>query len=156
MSDTVSLKNKALKDLVKAFKGPLPIAKVGILQSKNPRKGPGPSNAEIGAAHEFGTQSLPIRSFLRMPLTTQLNQALESSGAYTREALAQVAEEKSILPWVEKLAVIAEGVVQEAFSTNGFGKWSPWKTPNYTNNTGQILVDTQQLRNSISSEVTES
>lgn len=153
MGDTVYLDDKRLRDLIRACKGKVPSAKVGIIASKDTRKDGKATNAEIGAAHEFGTQHLPMRSFLRMPLATQLNKYLESSGAFTRQALDQVAETKSLDNYVKKIAVVAEGVVQEAFATGGFGQWPPWQTPNYTNNANMLLVDSAQLRNSIGSEV---
>lgn len=147
---------KGLEKLAKALKMKPPVARVGILGNSSARKeGSGPSNAEIGAAHEFGTSKLPMRSFLRIPISENLNAYLESSGLLDKKAMADVVTQGSLRPWVEKMAIVAEGIVIEGFHTGGFGRWAPWKTPGYENNTGMILVDTTQLRDSITSEVVD-
>jgi phage gpG-like protein len=151
MADDIKLNIKPLEHLINSFRGKLPIVRVGILGDTARNKGK--SNAEVGAAHEFGTSKLPIRSFLRMPLTDYLNKYLDDSGAFDKNSLNKVVKNGSLIPWMEKVAVVAENVVMDAFDTKGFGKWPSWKNPNYMNNTGQVLVDTQQLRNSITSEV---
>jgi phage gpG-like protein len=113
------------------------------------------TNAEVGAAHEFGTSTVHKRSFLIEPIRARLDSEMEKSGAFKPEVLAQVLKQGSVIPWVKKVASLAEGIVLDAFATGGFGKWKAWKNPNYTNNTGQLLVDTKQLRDSITSEVKE-
>lgn len=143
---------KGLDQILKALKTKPPIARVGILGSTNARSGKQNSNATIGAAHEFGTTKMPQRSFLRVPISENLNKSLESSGLLTKETLQDVIKWGSVLPWVTKVAIVAEGIVLDAFASNGFGKWAPWKG-SYTSSTGQILVNSQQLRNSISYEV---
>lgn len=143
--NSVTLNTRGLDQLRKAFKENMPKIKVGILGSGR--------NATIGAAHEFGTSRLPIRSFLRVPLSENLDDEMEKSGAFDKDALARVVKEGSVKVYAEKIAAICLNIVQDAFATGGGGKWKKWK-PGYINNTGQILVDTQQLRNSISTEVT--
>lgn len=161
--NTVQLNTKALDKLIRVFKGEMPTVRVGILGQHNTRtmqvqKASGKfntvtsSNAEIGAAHEFGTSKVPQRSFLRMPLTEKLNGEITKAGGYKDETIKQVIRDGSIRVYMQKIAALAEAVVLDAFRTGGFGKWAPHK-PGYTNNTGQILIDTQQLRDSISSEV---
>lgn len=151
MSDPViQINDKALKKLIKAFKGAIPQIRVGIMAGKAGRKD-GSSNAAIGAKHEYGGDGMPIRSFLRMPLSEHLNQKLEASGAFKEVTLREVIRLGSILPWCQKLAITAEGVVQEAFATGGFGKWKPSDMRFKKNH--QTLVESQQLRDSITSEV---
>lgn len=154
--DDVQMNFKGMDDFIRAIKGPLPYIKVGILGSKTNRHTQGPSNATIGAVHEYGapTKNIKPRSFLRVPLTENLGPKIEGSGAFDPDTLKQVIKERSVVPWMKKISVLAEGVVAEAFASGGFGKWSPWKNPKYTNNTGQILKDTLQLSRSITSEVT--
>lgn len=171
--DAFKLDTKNLDGILKALKGNMSQARVGILGGKALRSGQkqeaGKSvnaarkapkskpevmnNAAIGAMHEFGTGSMPQRSFLRVPISENLQKYLESSGAFTKDAMKEVIKEASLRPWLERAAKVAEKVVSDAFATGGFGKWPKWKTKGYTNNTGDILVDTQQLRNSITSEV---
>jgi hypothetical protein len=161
MSEDVTLETKGLDKLLKALKMTQPpVARVGILGgSKNVRAGNdgNSSNATIGAAHEFGApaQGIPERSFLRVPIAEHLQKEMESSGALDKEVMADVIKDGTIVPWLKKVAVLAEGIVADAFATAGFGKWPAWKNTGYTNNAGQVLVDTGQLRNSITSEVKE-
>lgn len=159
MSEDVEINLKPLEQLLKALKGKQPTARVGILGGGGTR-GSGTSettatNATIGAAHEFGTSRIPQRSFLRIPISEQLDKSLMAGGDLDPTLLAEVVKQGSVIPWLRRIAVIAEGIVAEAFETGGFGKWPSWKTKGYQNNTGQLLVDTAQLRNSITSEVKE-
>lgn len=153
-SDTVELNIKPLEQLIKALKDP-PVARVGILGSKNYRHG-GSSNATIGAAHEFGTTSIPQRSFLRIPIQENLQKRLEAAGALDEQVLKQVIKTGSVVPWLKKVTVIAQGIVLDAFHTGGFGKWAALNPATLKRKkVQQILVETQQLRNSITHEVVE-
>lgn len=159
MSDDAAytLNTKGLDKLLKAFKGKLPVARVGILGAKNARsQGKARSNATVGAAHEFGTESVPQRSFLRIPIADHLNQYLEKAGAFKPEVLKEVVSEGTLVPWLKKIGIVAEAVVLDGFNTGGFGRWWPLsqKTVQRKKN-NQILVETQQLRNSITSDVIE-
>ncbi len=153
--DDIEMNTKGLDQLIKAFKGDLPKARVGILGSKGARTDSkiGSTNASIGAIHEFGTSTMPQRSFLRVPLAEHLQKKMESSGAFDKSVLAQVIKQGSVLEWMKKMAVLAESIVAEAFATKGFGKWPAWRTAGYTNKGNTLLVDTGQLRDSITSEV---
>ena len=145
-----------LEKLLKALKtSSKPVARVGILGSKDTRSS-GASNATIGAVHEYGSFSrgIPQRSFLRVPISAGLQAKLQSSGMMTEEATKEVLKLGSVIPWLKKAAVAAEGTVLDAFDSEGPG-WAPWKDPNYTNNANMILNDTGQLRDSITSDVKE-
>lgn len=133
-----------------------PHAKIGVLGKNVSRKGKGSTNSEIGAAHEYGSpkHGLPSRSFLRMPLTNEFPKVLEKSSVMGEHEMKQVLATGSLAPWLKKVAILAVGCCKEAFFTSGWGRWAPWK-PGYTNNTGQILMDTTQLRESITEEVVE-
>lgn len=184
MSDETTLNVKGIEQLLKAMQKSKAVARVGILGSKNirqdengkevgsaggksvnvnakkPLKGSkgsnqSLSNAEIGAVHEFGTTSQPQRSFLRVPISEHFKDKVADSKIAERERLAEVIATGELTPWVKELAVIGEAIVAEAFATGGFGKWPAWKTPGYRNNTGQLLKNTQQLSQSITSEVVE-
>lgn len=152
MIEKIEIDDTNLRALLKALGSPVSI-RIGILGGKNSRSGPSDSNATVGAAHEFGTSSMPRRSFLVDPLQEKLQEYVEKSRVFDDDATAEAIKTRSIKVWLRKLAVLAESVVQDAFSTGGFGKWAPWKNPKYRNNTGQLLINTQQLRNSITSEV---
>lgn len=158
MSDdtTVELDSRVLEKFIRMLKKPIPVVKIGILGNSTRSDSGGVTNAEVGAAHEFGApaRGLPQRSFLRVPLYDELNKKLEQSGAFDKETFEEVASEGSFLPWMKKVGVVAEAIVLEGFSTQGYGKWAPWKNPNYHNEGGLILTDSGQLRNSITHEVT--
>jgi phage gpG-like protein len=152
LSDDTEFNMTGLEQLLKSLKNP-PVARVGILGNDNARTGDGPSNATIGAYHEFGTTTLPVRSFLRMPITVFLDKKLKSSGAFSKDVLKRVIAGGSLVPWLKLVAVTAEGIVAEAFATGGFGTWVPSDMKYKKNH--QTLVETHQLRDSIASEVRE-
>lgn len=160
MSDEAyTLNTKNLDKLLKALKAKPPMAKIGIMGDKVARSKSGAlSNADIGAKHEMGdpSQGLPQRSFLRIPLIDNLYKYLVASGAFDKKVLARVIKEGTLTPWVKVMAVTGEQIIGDGFMTGGFGKWAPWASKSYENNTGMILVDTTQLRDSITSEVKES
>lgn len=153
MSDDVTLNVANLDKLLKALGQKQPVARVGILGTKNSRTGKVNSNATVGAAHEFGTSTLPQRSFLRVPITDNLQHECESAGAFDKDTLKAVIAQGTVIPWLKKIALIAEGIVIGAFDTGGYGKWKPSNMTHKKNK--QTLVETQQLRNSITSEVKE-
>lgn len=141
-------------DKIIAALGKPPIARVGILGGSI--REDGKTNAQIGAAHEFGTTKLPERSFLRFPISERMRPELEASGLFTSEAIENIAAQGSLVPVVQKLAIVAEGIVADAFDTGGFGRWAPLAASTLEKKrVHQILVETQQLRNSITSEVVE-
>lgn len=147
--DAFEMNLKPLDKLIRALGAKPPKAKIGVLGSR--RSDSQLSNAQIGAFHEFGTSTHEVRSFLRMPLTDHLQGELEQSGMFTREVAERVIAEGSLRPWVGLAALVAEGVVQTAFDTGGYGKWPP-SDMRYKKNP-QTLVETQQLRNAITSKV---
>jgi phage gpG-like protein len=148
--DTVDV--SGLGKMQKLLKQKLPVARVGILSGT--ARSDGPTNADVGAAHEFGTSRLPQRSFLRMPLELKLNEFLGKTTAFNDDVLKSVMRSGSLKLWVQKIATVAKNVVLGAFDTAGYGRWAAWK-PGYENNTGNVLVNTQQLRNSITEDVVE-
>lgn len=151
MNQHVELNLKGLEQLEKAFKT-LPTVRVGILGRTDARNtGEANSNASVGLRHEFGTEELPMRSFLRMPITEKMKDYLEKSGAFTKETLARVVEEGSIEAWMEKVGVTAERVVADAFASGGFGKWQPSNMDH--KKVHQTLVESGQLQRAITSEV---
>jgi phage gpG-like protein len=153
MADDVNFSTKGLDQILKALKGKQPYARIGVLGTSAGRGG-GTSNAQIAAAHEYGTSSLPVRSFLRMPLTENLDKRLAGSGAFNKDLLSRLVKEGNFISWVEKLAILSEAIVGEAFDSGGFGKWSALNPKTMAaKKVKQILLETGQLRNSITSEV---
>lgn len=144
----VKLDIAKLNNIAKALEN-LPKAKVGILGGYAARDGI--NNAEIGLRHEFG-YGVPKRSFLRVPLIDNFQRKLDESGLDGAAVFEAASSEEGFTPLIKEIGLVGEIVVAEGFRTEGYGKWQP-HAPGYTNNTGMVLVDTQQLRDSISSEV---
>lgn len=154
--DTVNV--SGLDQLCKALKKKPPVARVGIIGSKKERpkdaeKKSTATNSQIGAAHEYGTKKLPQRSFLRVPLIDHLQEYMQKKGALGDTEMKQVIKSGTLVPWMKKIAGIAEEIIQDGFNTGGFGKWPASDMTRKKNH--QTLVETQQLRDSITSEVAE-
>lgn len=150
---------------------------IGVLGGNDARsgdesKGYVPGNAEIGAIHEFGVTggvspfkqpgiskspvknpniNLPERSFLRMPLITRLPEAIAAQG---RAAWRKAILDKGVVFALKNLGVLAEGIVQDAFATGGFGTWAKLKKSTIRRKgSDAILVDKAELRQSVTSRV---
>ncbi len=144
---------KKLEQLNKNLKTKL-VTKVGILGKDNNRDGE-QTNAQIGAKHEFGSLSegIPRRSFLNDPLVEKKKELVETQKKLFIENLPKKNGEKVIF---RKLGIKAEQIIQEAFATGGFGKWQPLSQKTIDQKkSSSILIDTAQLRKSISSDVEE-
>lgn len=137
-----------LETLIKLLKGTNRQVKVGILQD-TVHEGSTKTNASIGAAHEFGTEELPQRSFLRMPIARRIDKELPKF--IGKKDFLTALKTKDLTPVLVKAGIAAEACVADAFDTGGFGEW-PASNMQYKKN-HQTLVETQQLRNSITSEV---
>lgn len=149
MADIIN--TKMLDKIVRALRnGKIAGIKIGIF-GNNQGRDDGENNATIGMFHEFGTSILPQRSFLRVPITEHLGKNLEKSGAFDEETLKEVVADGDMKPWLDIIAVEAEGVVQDAFDTGGYGKWPKSDMTNKENS--QTLVETTQLRNSVTAVV---
>lgn len=143
---TVKVNFKGLEKLLKTLDN-IPKAKVGVLSSENSREGE-ESNASIGYKHEFGI-GVPKRSFIRDPLIQNFKEKLSEAG-FSEDTLKEAIDNGSLENVIEKMGLVGVATIQDAFNTGFNGQWEPTKRPN---NTGMTLVDTQQLRNSIISEV---
>lgn len=130
-------------------------ARVGILGSNaisTREAGAGATNSDIGFKHEFGVKSekIPKRSFLREPIQEKFEEAAIKSKASLKKTFEKLHIKEVFL----KLGIIAEGIVQEAFATRGFGKWEPNSEMTIAQKgSDSPLIDTAQLRKSISSDV---
>lgn len=156
--NTVTLNTKGLQ----SFKRQLNMAEksvveVGIFEdhaarSEGPHDVSGLNNVEIGEKHEFGSilEGIPERSFLRVPLTTELPSIIKGESDQLEKSFVESGA-KSVL---EQIGFMGEAAVQEAFDTAGFGTWPP-NSPMTIEMKGsnKPLIDTSQLRKSISSRV---
>lgn len=149
-----------ITNLLRAMKEQKLVVRVGILGTKDARRGGkkgNNSNATIGSFHEqleYGGSKIPQRSFLRMPLETRLGKEIDKSKQFTKDALTEILKTKSLKKWADSIGVAAVSVVLQAFDSNGFGTWQKLeKSTLARKQVKQTLVETQQLRGSISSEV---
>lgn len=145
-----------------------PVIQVGIFSGKSNRNGAGKkrktgghskgssesdeTNAEIGASHELGVRShnLPSRSWLKMPLMLKSKQIMAEGSTGSEELILAG---KMMMVW-KRIGIAAENMVQKAFDTGGFGTWAMLKAGTVAaKGSSSILIDTAQLRRSISSRV---
>lgn len=111
------------------------------------------NNPSLGLIHEFGsaTQNIPARSFLRVPLVTELPNKMRLIGAKVWSALV---EKQGIRFALEQLGLAGVQVVEMAFRTGGYGQWAPLKAFTIRRKgSAAILIDSGQLRRSVSSAV---
>jgi len=151
----VTFEFKNLDKVIKAMSGTIPYAKVGVLGDHSSRKeGEGLTNADIGAIHEFGApgKKIKMRSWLRKPLMMYLQTRLY--------ATIEKEDKIDLNKLVHKIAAIAKGIVVNGFTNNGYGMWATTKKMRgllkkgvKPEHAGNILVDTQQLRDSVDFEV---
>ena len=130
------------------------VAKVGILGNKNQRDEKGQSNSEIGATHEFGSfsQNIPKRSILKTPLfQLRKKELLDGTIKIVNNNLSKPEGAKLIY---KQLGLLGEYIVKMAFSTGGYGTWKPLGQQTIKRKgSDKILIDTSQLRRSITSKV---
>ena len=136
-------------------------AKVGILGSgKAADEHPGGlTNVELGMIHEgmmheYGsaTNNIPPRSFLRMPI--EMKKAEIIKWLTTNEQVRKLIAAGEIEKVYQLLGVKGEEIVQEAFESGGFGQWPDIKeATKKAKGSSAILIQTGQLRRSITSEV---
>lgn len=120
------------------------------LKSGHPLEGAELTNAEIGYVHEFGIGKMPRRSFLEMPLNLKIPDYYKTLGDKFLKAI----NEGNIRKMYVDLGIKAEGIIQDAFSSSGYGNWQA-NAPETIEKKGSSrpLIDTAQLRKSISSDV---
>lgn len=129
------------------------VVRVGIMGNKTNRKNDvGITNADVGFIHEFGTSKIPKRSFLRMPIFQKNEDIL----AYVKKAgaLKKLAKGKMVEVLAD-IGIACERVILQAFASSGWGDWAT-NAPSTIRRkkSDSPLIDTGQLRRSISSVVT--
>lgn len=110
------------------------------------------TNADIGLKMEKGSKAerIPARSWLVVPLNDHLPEYFEKIG---QEAIDLIVAQK-IYKNYANLGIICEQIIQKGFATGGYGKWKALSAFTIANKgSSQILVDTGQLRKSVTSVV---
>lgn len=109
-------------------------------------------NPSLGFVHEFGDfdHNIPERSWLRMPLALHLGKLIEAKGASWLYLLRTRGAKRTLA----FLGALGEDIVQEAFSTRGWGNWLPIKraTARRKGSTA-ILIESAQMRKAVAYRV---
>lgn len=144
---------KALEDNFKTRVGILGSKASQIHDAKDSSGKPidvGLTNADIGAIHEFGSGNIPRRSFLQFPLETYIGKWIRAN----KDRYYEMMTKGNLKKFYEAMGLEAEKIVNEAFTTSGYGTWAP-NAPLTVKLKGSAmpLINTGQLRASISSKV---
>ena len=155
-----NLNDTILKDMMNKLKEEI-VVRVGILGgdgSKMTQDGK-ITMAYLGSIHEFGASvkdvktpfEIPERSFLRMPLDTKLGEELEKSSKFK-----QAFQDCDMQALGDEIGLASLNVINDAFDSGGLGKWQPLAESTIARKgSDTILIDTGDLRRSISYEVVE-
>lgn len=160
MSDanSVEYNGKKLVRLIKLLVKGFPSVKVGIIgsQAQQEHNGTNLTNAQIGMINEFGSYSrkIPARSFISMPLKLFLSSYIKKKKSLSKQEFEKAIEKGTEEEFSRKVGIVAEEVIQDAFATRGFGNWKPNAPLTVAlKGSDSPLIDTGQLRRSISSKV---
>lgn len=157
-----------LKEVLEQYKQHY--VKVGVLGGNAPDGTPYP---QIAMLHEFGSESsrsfmykgekitikgVPTRSFIRMPIRTHIKKLkgdTAKQGGTVQKALLLDLKHGYTGVALKMLGANAERIIQEAFDTQGFGKWPANINEKYINLKGSDvpLIDSGGLRKAVTSQV---
>ncbi len=157
MEKDVEFDFKKLNKFVKGLTTDM-VVQVGIFGKKTQRKdesGSGLTNAEVGFIHEFGQPpDIPRRSFLRMPIFQSADIIL---GQVKRAGALKKLANGNMVQVLADIGIACEIAIQNAFASAGWGNWKA-NRPSTIEKKGSSapLIDTGQLRRSISSAVINS
>jgi len=106
-----------------------------------------PTVLEVGIWHEYGTEHVPMRSFLRGPFTEKegdLKKVIDGQFALVLEKGLDVEVA------LGRVGLAARNISVGAFKTQGYGVWRDIEQSTKTaKGSSGILIDTGLLRNSI-------
>ena len=125
---------------------------VGVLASEASKRvyESGADVLQVAAANEFGTKTIPQRSFLVMP---QQLKAPEIS-KFIRVQLGKVLEGREVKKGLGLIGVFVTNVSVDAFDSGGFGKWPALDDKTIeAKGSSAPLIDTGTLKNSVTYEV---
>lgn len=120
---------------------------VGVHGANNPDRGDGINQAGIAAVHEFGSEHVPERSFIRSTLTEKDNYAKPLASVTKKVMKGELGAKEAL----ELVGTKAKGDIQQKIA-KGVGPALDPKTIKRKGSSKQ-LIDTGQLRQSIDYEV---
>lgn len=155
LTDNVKIKfdNKGF-DIIKKALSDNYKTRVGILGANGSRvhEDSDLTMAEIGAIHELGSISdkIPARSFIKMPLELKAFEWIKDN----KDRYFKYLKLGKIKQFYKDLGFGAEDIINQAFTSSGFGAWLPLKPSTIKKKGSSMpLLDTGALRGSISSTV---
>lgn len=106
-----------------------------------------PTVLEVGIWHEYGTQFVPMRSFLRAPFLEKESDLKKAIDGQFKLVLEKGLDVEIALG---RVGLVARNISVGAFKTQGYGQWPDIQqsTKDAKGSSG-ILIDTGLLRNSI-------
>lgn len=116
-----------LDDLIKSLKEDYTL-RIGIIGSKATNathKNSSKTNAEIGTFHEFGTKNMPRRSFLEDSLKLKLKFNTEQMRGIRKALFGDFFVKNDPKKFLQDLGAKCLLIIEDAFATNGFGRWAP-------------------------------
>lgn len=125
--------------------------KIGVLSNagRYPASQGNMNLAEVATAHEFGTEKIPERPFMRQAFDTS-NRKISDFIKKERDKIYR--GESSTNESLHKLGVLHQGQVQETITTGEFKPLAPSTIKR--KGSSKPLIDTGRLRQSINFEVT--
>jgi hypothetical protein len=109
-------------------------------------------NPSLGFVHEFGDikHNIPERSFIRMPLWSKLGDLITMQGTNW----LYIMRTRGVKRMLAHLGAMAEDLIQEAFSTRGFGQWPELKRETIRRKgSSAILIESAQMRKAVAYRV---
>lgn len=131
------------------------VIKVGLPANESATSGvyatdsgkPGPTVLEVGIWHEYGTQHIPMRSFLRGPFEQKQAEISKAIDIQFKLVLDDALDIEAALG---RVGLTAVNISRGAFKTRGYGVWLDIKQATKTaKGSDQVLIDTGTLRNAI-------
>lgn len=105
-----------------------------------------PTVLEVGIWHEYGTETVPMRSFLRGPFEFNKTALSNFIAAQFSRVEKGVDADKAL----GLVGVFAVNISRGAFKTKGYGVWADIKqSTKNAKGSSQVLIDTGILRNAI-------
>jgi len=141
-----STNGKGIKSLFKRLeKGTVD---VGILSSEGKHEGSSFTVAQVGFMHEFGTVTIPERSFIRSTISSESRDIKQVARIQYKKVLdGSITTEQGL----GVLGAFTVGLIQEKFTSND---WAPnTEKTQARKGSSSPLIDTGQLRQSISFKV---
>lgn len=106
-----------------------------------------PTVLEVGIWHEYGTQHVPMRSFLRGPFEQKRSELAKAIDAQFKLVLESGLD---IEVGLGRIGLTAVNISRKAFTTQGYGEWPDiQQSTKDAKGSDQVLIDTGLLRNSI-------